>query len=64
VALGPEGDVHVAYYDLEDDVRDYQGLAGPAWEETWSIVWATSTDRGWSFRPAWWSSPAWSPPSG
>lgn len=50
LALGPGGAVHVAYYDLQDDVRDYQGLEGPTWEGTWSIVLATSTDRGRRFR--------------
>ncbi|MEX2619663.1 MAG: sialidase family protein [Egibacteraceae bacterium] len=51
LALGPDGDVHVAYYDLEDDAIDYQGLEGPpVWPGTWSLVLAGSTDRGASFR--------------
>ena len=49
LALGAEGAVHVAYYDLEDDARDYQGLDGPTWEGTWTLVSATSTDRGATF---------------
>lgn len=51
LALEPDGDVHVAYYDLQEDARDYQGLAGPPWSETWSIVVASSPDRGVSFSP-------------
>lgn len=51
LVLGPGGTVHVAYYDLQDDVRDYQGLEGPTWEGTWSIVLATSTDGGRRFGP-------------
>ncbi|MGH9177884.1 MAG: exo-alpha-sialidase [Acidimicrobiales bacterium] len=46
LTLGPSGDVHVAFYDLQDDVRDYQGLEGPTWERTWGIRLATSSDGG------------------
>ena len=46
VAVGRDGRLHVLYYDLQDDARDYQGLEGPAWEGTWSLVLATSTDGG------------------
>jgi hypothetical protein len=49
VALGRDGTLHVAYYDLRDDRRDYRGLEGPAWEGTWSVVVSTSTDRGVTF---------------
>jgi len=49
LALGPGGAVHVAYYDLGGDARDYQGLAGPVWEGTWSVVVASSGDGGASF---------------
>lgn len=49
VTLGPGGALHVAYYDLGDDARDYQGLEGPVWEGTWSVVLSTSTDGGRSF---------------
>lgn len=52
LALGPEGSVHVAYYDLGRDALDYQGLEGPVWEEPWSLVLATSSDRGRSFSTA------------
>lgn len=49
LALGPDHQVHVAYYDLEDDAVDYQGLEGPVWEGNWSVVLATSTDGGRQF---------------
>lgn len=51
LALGPGGAVHVLYYDLEDDVRDYQGLEGPRFEGTWSLVLTSSADGGRSFGP-------------
>ena len=51
VTVGSGGRVHVAYYDLLDDARDYQGLEGPVWEGTWQLVVATSTDGGRTFRP-------------
>ncbi len=46
LALGLDHRVHVAYYDLEDDAVDYQGLEGPVWDGTWSVVVATSADGG------------------
>lgn len=49
LALGPDGEVHIAYYDLLDDARDYQGVEGPVWDGNWEIVLATSEDRGESF---------------
>ncbi len=49
LALGPDHAVHIAYYDLKNDVRDYQGLEGPTWEGTWSLVVATSRDGGRNF---------------
>lgn len=49
LAVGPDHAVHVAYYDLGDDARDYQGLDGPTWEGAWSVVLSTSTDGGRSF---------------
>lgn len=49
LALGANGAVHVAYYDLEDDAVDYQGLEGPVWAGTWSLVVSTSVDGGRSF---------------
>ena len=51
LALGERGSVHIAYYDLGDDARDYQGLEGPVWEGSWSIVLASSGDRGATFSP-------------
>lgn len=50
VAIGPDHAVHVLYYDLKDDARDYQGLEGPAWEGTWTLVLASSVDGGQTFR--------------
>lgn len=51
LALGPDHRVHVLYYDLEDDVIDYQGLEGARWEKTWSLVLSTSGDGGDRFGP-------------
>lgn len=49
LAIGPDGYVHVAYYDLHNDIRDYAGLEGPTWEGTWSLVVATSANGGTDF---------------
>lgn len=49
LALGRDHAVHVLYYDLEDDARDYQGLAGPVWDGGWSLHLASSTDGGETF---------------
>ncbi|MGH9222250.1 MAG: sialidase family protein [Acidimicrobiales bacterium] len=49
IAVGRDSAVHVAYYDLLDDRRDYQGLEGPVWEGQWSVVVSTSTDGGTTF---------------
>jgi hypothetical protein len=46
LVVGPGRSVHVAYYDLQDDVRDYQGLEGPPWEGRWSVVVTSSFDGG------------------
>lgn len=46
LAVGPKGEVHVAYYDLGSDDRDYRGLEGPLWEGTWSLVLSSSFDHG------------------
>lgn len=46
LALGRHGAVHVVYYDLGRDAVDYQGLEGPVWPDTWSIVVSSSTDGG------------------
>jgi hypothetical protein len=42
----PALQVHVLYFDLEDDLRDYAGLPGPTWDGTWSLVSVTSSDGG------------------
>lgn len=52
LTLAPGGRVHVAFYDLEDDARDYQGLEGPVWEGRWSLHAVSSVDGGRSFGPA------------
>ena len=46
LAVGPGGEVHVGYYDLQDDARDYYGVSGPAWDGTWSLVASSSSDGG------------------
>lgn len=51
VALGPDHAVHVVYYDLRDDARDYQGLTGPTWPRRWSLVASSSLDGGRRFGP-------------
>jgi len=51
LSLGPRGTVHVVYYDLGDDARDYQNLEGPTWDGPWSLVMTTSTDGGSRFSP-------------
>lgn len=51
LALGPDGAVSVAYFDLEGDIRDYQGLEGPVWPEPWTLVVTTSGDGGDTFGP-------------
>ncbi len=49
LAVGPDHAVHVLYYDLQDDRRDYQGLEGPTWPGRWSLVSTTSLDGGGRF---------------
>lgn len=49
VTLGPDHALHVVYYDLRDDMRDYQGLEGPTFDGTWSLVLASSFDGGHRF---------------
>jgi len=49
LALGPRHSVHVLYYDLGDDSRDYQGLEGPTFEGRWSLVASGSSDGGGHF---------------
>jgi len=51
LAVGPGGRVEVAYYDLGDDARDYEGQAGLTWEGRWSLLVATSSDGGGRFGP-------------
>lgn len=49
VAVGARSVLNVLYFDLEDDARDYQGLAGPTWEGTWSLHLSSSIDGGRNF---------------
>lgn len=49
LAVGDDGKVQVAYFDLVDDQRDYFGLEGPTWEGQWEVVLASSADGGDSF---------------
>lgn len=46
LTVGPGGQVIVAYIDLNDDARDYQGLEGPTWDGRWSLVVVSSGERG------------------
>ena len=49
LAVGPDHAVHVVYYDLGVDARDYQGLVGPAYDGKWSLISSTSRDGGATF---------------
>jgi hypothetical protein len=49
LALGPDHSVNVAYYDLQADFRDYQGLEGPPWEGKWALILTRSSDAGGHF---------------
>lgn len=51
LVLGADHGVQVAYYDLGRDAVDYQGLEGPVWDGTWSVVVSRSTDAGQHFSP-------------
>ncbi|HVE47002.1 MAG TPA: sialidase family protein [Acidimicrobiales bacterium] len=50
MAIGRDHRLHVAYYDLKEDAVDYQGLEGPVWEGTWSIVLSTSDPEASRFK--------------
>lgn len=51
LAIGPDYHVHIVYYDLKSDVRDYEGLEGSTWDGTWALVSTTSVDGGAHFLP-------------
>jgi hypothetical protein len=51
LAVGADHHVHIAFYDLNGDARDYQGLDGPTWPEDWTLLVATSVDDGAHFGP-------------
>lgn len=44
------GDVVVAYKDFKGDVRDFQNLEGPPWDEPFELVFTRSSDGGETFR--------------
>ncbi len=46
IVVGRDHAVHVLYYDLGQDQRDYGGLVGPAYAGVWSLVLASSFDAG------------------
>lgn len=46
IVVGRDHAVHVLYYDLGEDQRDYHGLVGPTYTGTWSLVLASSFDAG------------------
>lgn len=46
LVLGPRQAVYVVYLDLGRDAVDYQGLEGPTWDGTWSVVLSRSADGG------------------
>ncbi|MBW3577863.1 MAG: glycoside hydrolase [Actinobacteria bacterium] len=43
------GDLVVVYQDFKGDVRDFQNLEGPAWDQPFALVVTRSGDRGRSF---------------
>jgi len=51
IVVGSDHAVHVAYYDLGEDRRDYQGVEGPPYDGSWSLVVASSVDAGDQFQP-------------
>lgn len=44
------GDLLVVYTDFKDNIRDFQNLEGPPWDEPFELVATGSTDGGESFR--------------
>ncbi len=46
IVVGRDHAVHVLYYDLGQDQRDYHGLVGPTYTGLWSLVLASSFDAG------------------
>lgn len=54
LAMGVDGEVLVAYLDVQEDRLDYhgehKGQGGPNYSGTWSLVLARSADRGASWR--------------
>lgn len=52
VAVGAGGQLVVAYFDLQEDARDYAGDRGPVWDGKWSLVVKSTARGGDSFVPA------------
>lgn len=50
-AVDADGELVVVYQDFKGNVRDFQNLEGPAWEEPSALVVTRSTDGGRSFAP-------------
>ena len=51
LAVSP-GHVYVTYYDLGRDAVDYEGVGGPTWAGTWSLMLVRSLDGGAHFDSA------------
>lgn len=49
VAIEDGVGVHVVYYDLLEDARDYRGLEGPVWEGSWALIVSSSSSMGEGF---------------
>ena len=49
IGLRPGGRVDVAFFDLQDDSRDYEGSVGGVWEGRWRLLLARSSDGGTRF---------------
>ena len=50
-AIDDDGNLVVVYQDFTTNIRDYQNLEGPPWEEPAALVFTRSTDGGDSFQP-------------
>jgi hypothetical protein len=50
-AIDASGDLVVLYVDFKDDVRDFENLEGPAWQNRFALVLTRSRDAGRSFAP-------------
>lgn len=48
-AIDSDGNLAVLYEDYNSDIRDYQNLEGPVWEEPFALVVSVSKDGGKTF---------------